>query len=506
MQATERKTTMRKLIAFGFLAAAIAAIVAVAAAANPSGSNGRIVFARFDPARGDDFIYTANPDGSHEQQLLSTGAEGPRWSPDGSRIVVGPHDVDNVSARIVNPDDGSYRDVPNPNPDLFFLPCNGPWSPDGRRLTFTRAAWLYAADARGANARRVDHGVYASWAPDGRRLAYLHWQCDSCARYLAVANVVTGRRNGILRGIDPSGVAWSADGTRIAFDTCCHDRPDGTSFNTIDTVSPSGGGRRTVVTTETDVYNLAWSRDGRFAFDDQAELYVAAPSTRAHKLFRGGADYGPIWTPDGRRILFTRTGSGLYSMTARGAGLRRVLRAGIETLSPDGRRYAFSNDADGIDVGTFAGKVVYYRALQDDGAGDTSKWDPAFARNNRELAYLDGTPDADGTVSVLTLATGKGRGLGVTADGDLEWSPDGRQLAFRSAGSLYAFDLRAHRRRLLARDASQPAWSPDGRRIAFVRQLGSNSEIYVMRADGSDERRITNNPGDDQSPSWQPLR
>ena len=84
---------MRKLFTFVLFVAAIGTIVALPAAANPPGTNGRIVFARFDPALDDDFIYTANPDGSHEQQLLATGAEGPRWSPDGTRIVVGPHDA-----------------------------------------------------------------------------------------------------------------------------------------------------------------------------------------------------------------------------------------------------------------------------------------------------------------------------------------------------------------------------------------------------------------------------
>src|SRR5947207_12440349 len=112
---------MRKLIGFAVVAASAAAFIAIPAAANPPTGNGRIVFARFDPALADDFVYTANPDGSQERQLLPTGAEGPRWSPDGSRVVVFPHDVDTVSARIVNPDDGSYRDVSNPEPDRFFL-------------------------------------------------------------------------------------------------------------------------------------------------------------------------------------------------------------------------------------------------------------------------------------------------------------------------------------------------------------------------------------------------
>src|SRR5689334_6727124 len=114
---------MRNLIAAAVVATvAAAAFIAIPAAANPPAGNGRIAFTRFDPAQGDDFVYTANPDGSQERQLLPSGAEGPRWSPDGSRIAVFPHDVDNVSARIVDPDNRTYRDLANPEPDRLFLP------------------------------------------------------------------------------------------------------------------------------------------------------------------------------------------------------------------------------------------------------------------------------------------------------------------------------------------------------------------------------------------------
>jgi Tol biopolymer transport system component len=53
---------------------------------------------------------------------------------------------------------------------------------------------------------------------------------------------------------------------------------------------------------------------------------------------------------------------------------------------------------------------------------------------------------------------------------------------------------------------SAPAWSPDGRWIAFSRTTGRDSGIYVLRADGSDERRLTVAlPLDlDTSPSWSP--
>ena len=39
-------------------------------------------------------------------------------------------------------------------------------------------------------------------------------------------------------------------------------------------------------------------------------------------------------------------------------------------------------------------------------------------------------------------------------------------------------------------------------RIAFVSKRVGNWEIYVMNADGSDQRNITNNPGLDSHPSW----
>jgi hypothetical protein len=38
--------------------------------------------------------------------------------------------------------------------------------------------------------------------------------------------------------------------------------------------------------------------------------------------------------------------------------------------------------------------------------------------------------------------------------------------------------------------------------IAFVSTRDGNGEIYVMNADGSDQRRLTNHAGNDYWPSW----
>ena len=47
-----------------------------------------------------------------------------------------------------------------------------------------------------------------------------------------------------------------------------------------------------------------------------------------------------------------------------------------------------------------------------------------------------------------------------------------------------------------------PSWSPDSRRIAFVSDRDGNYEIYVMDADGGNQRNITKHDSWDLSPAW----
>ena len=51
-------------------------------------------------------------------------------------------------------------------------------------------------------------------------------------------------------------------------------------------------------------------------------------------------------------------------------------------------------------------------------------------------------------------------------------------------------------------DDGDPSWSADGRRIAFVSNRDGNREIYVMNADGLGVRQLTDNEADDYDPSW----
>ena len=60
-------------------------------------------------------------------------------------------------------------------------------------------------------------------------------------------------------------------------------------------------------------------------------------------------------------------------------------------------------------------------------------------------------------------------------------------------------------------DDISPSWSPDGERIAFSSDREGNREgnwknyeIYVMDTDGNNQQRLTNNDFHDGGPSWSP--
>ncbi len=50
----------------------------------------------------------------------------------------------------------------------------------------------------------------------------------------------------------------------------------------------------------------------------------------------------------------------------------------------------------------------------------------------------------------------------------------------------------------------RPTWSPDGSQIAFFSLRSGNYDIWLMDADGNNQRQLTDDPADDRRPTWSP--
>ena len=91
------------------------------------------------------------------------------------------------------------------------------------------------------------------------------------------------------------------------------------------------------------------------------------------------------------------------------------------------------------------------------------------------------------------------------------WSPDGNKIAFwsnRDGGKdIYVMNADGSNVKRLTNNVSDdvnPSWSPDGLRILFESERDGNRELYLMNADGGNEIRLTRNNAVDSTASWSP--
>jgi Tol biopolymer transport system component len=314
---------MRKLIVLGLLAGlGLAALFTIPAGARPPGVNGQIVFGRFDPTVFATFIYTVNPDGSHERQVLPNSLEGPHWSADGSRIVTSGFS-DGSSAVLINPDTGSFRELFSSDPTLF-LACALP-SADGQRLACEQ--FDQPADPR-------RNGIYSIRSSDGGgliRITSSPAAHDIPGDYSPNGNrLVFGRsdQNG-----DPVGLfVVNVNGTGLKQIT-----PTGTLFSSTGNWSPQGNQIIFSRHLTADMHSSLWvvHSDGSGLHEIQVQGVACGG---ANDDPNGIGCFDPHWSPDGTKILFgisSAGGNDDYTINADGSGLTQVTHDGDVEFAGD---------------------------------------------------------------------------------------------------------------------------------------------------------------------------
>lgn len=202
------------------------------------------------------------------------------------------------------------------------------------------------------------------------------------------------------------------------------------------------------------------------------------------------SEFGPVWSPDGLRIAFSR--------------------------GDDYARDLWVMDADGANP---------VNVTNDPGWTFGPSWSPG----GTQLAFVKNVPGdhitAQFDIFVHDLQTAQARNLTHSDFDELEpaWSPDGGLIAFSAvrltwdgfgAWEVVTVSPTGEDERILTAPPGRhhedraPAWSPDGSKIVFMSQFNDPCcepwEIWAMNRDGSGLTNLTQHQADDMFPSWSP--
>ena len=445
----------------------------------------------------------------------------PSWSPDGKWIAfssdrdtprlryirdTGPawELMQTTAIYIVHPDGSGLRRIT----PLDACAGSPKWSRDSRRVLFYRVVedveamrhfqrhtQIVSMDINTGAQEVHGEGSQFAWSPayvGDKDIGYgLNEPRGLPVGPRGTSIVYASGRTGPVGATDPS---WSPDGSVIVYDKGAR-----VERKWVESL-PSRDPRYELITGKAFTLDIVpFTRSGE-------QFIYRVPKTQQLKLVR--------WDGDGPVIF---DGS---------ADERTVSHA---ALSPDGRSMAFNiwKSMHPEEVGQIAvanSDGTHLRVLtHDDGHDDY----PSFSPDGAQLVYRLGKYEERGHTKqglrVVSLTDGKIITLTKGWDSTPAWSPRDDRIAFTGfeTGDFEIYTIRSDGTGLsqlthtLGNDA-HPIWSPDGQWIAFDssrrgwkdeallpwRWAQAYGEVFVMRADGTDVRQLTDNQWEEGVIGW----